>query len=787
MRTPKVIGFASLVLGWLLIAAPSAHSQSVQQSTVSNPQIATSNGPWGASRLNAHDRIAIEAPEFGVPGYGICRSVLNNGSTDIFVPWKTPLEWTAFLNAVGKTPSLANVTLSQCCQPMNATVCGAAYNDPVTGNPVPLGYRTLGTVLNGELYTIVGNSTNIISTPIDPAVQAVGVNNWGAANDILGPLKSSVLGINYEVTYVCDNGNWVKTREIGSCTPVNGACASPGYMTAPPADLQTLCGPGSTFANLQPNATGWTWTCKGSGLGTSDALCQAYNQAPVDGSCGSINGTGSYDQTQMDAMTPLQLCSTGTLNGTYSNGNNTWYDWFWTCNGQYGGALSGQCQAASSRLDGICGGDNGQTFGLGYAPGGSLCQGSGTASVPLLNPVTNVWSWTCTGAGAGSLNATCGANYNPGLFSGGCGSDNGGNFADGTLSPTDANLCSSGTVGGFSGSSSSVPYYWTWTCTGGGGGYTASCGAYDVAPINGTCGSDNMGFFPGGLSSSDANLCSSGTSANFNFTPAGTPGWFGIITQSFYSWTCNGNASGSSSYCQAFDSNSQVNGMCGSAAGVPVLTAPSTNLCSQGTWTSVNQSGDGQQWLWICNGSGGGTTSSCSAPVQQPYANGACGTANGTAIPNTPNFNLCSSGTPSAIGGTGPWTWTCGGTGGGSNSGACSAFLCQACQGTTTRGQSTGRSGSVGACQVQGTASWTETDALIPGTATSATLTWQDILGGFSDTVAPSAAQWPTFCPPCYMQIQSVSNAKLTVNSANGNCQNINKGDVFTPTNLSVQ
>jgi hypothetical protein len=54
-----------------------------------------------------------------------------------------------------------------------------------------------------------------------------------------------------------------------------------------------------------------------------------------------------------------------------------------------------------------------------------------------------------------------------------------------------------------------------------------------------------------------------------------------------------------------------INGACGSANGVPVSSAPSQNLCSAGTASAVTGAGP---WNWSCNGSGGGTNASCSAP-----------------------------------------------------------------------------------------------------------------------------------------------------------------------------
>jgi hypothetical protein len=51
---------------------------------------------------------------------------------------------------------------------------------------------------------------------------------------------------------------------------------------------------------------------------------------------------------------------------------------------------------------------------------------------------------------------------------------------------------------------------------------------------------------------------------------------------------------------------------------------------------------------------------------------GVCGSANGQAVLTAPTSNLCSVGNPSTVTGSGPWTWTCSGTNGG-NTANCSA------------------------------------------------------------------------------------------------------------------
>ena len=54
-----------------------------------------------------------------------------------------------------------------------------------------------------------------------------------------------------------------------------------------------------------------------------------------------------------------------------------------------------------------------------------------------------------------------------------------------------------------------------------------------------------------------------------------------------------------------------VNGACGSSNGIAVSSAPTTALCSTGTASAVGGSGP---WSWSCAGSNGGSTAQCSAP-----------------------------------------------------------------------------------------------------------------------------------------------------------------------------
>ncbi|HUY68992.1 MAG TPA: OmpA family protein, partial [Alphaproteobacteria bacterium] len=106
-----------------------------------------------------------------------------------------------------------------------------------------------------------------------------------------------------------------------------------------------------------------------------------------------------------------------------------------------------------------------------------------------------------------------------------------------------------------------------------------------------------------------------------------------------------------------------VNGLCGSANGVPDVSPPAHSLCAAGTVTPL--SGEGP-WNWNCLGENGGMTVSCTAPLQPPApVVGACGGASGVPTLVAPQSGLCAAGIASAVSGAGPWTWSCSGINGG--------------------------------------------------------------------------------------------------------------------------
>ena len=60
-------------------------------------------------------------------------------------------------------------------------------------------------------------------------------------------------------------------------------------------------------------------------------------------------------------------------------------------------------------------------------------------------------------------------------------------------------------------------------------------------------------------------------------------------------------------------------------------------------------------------------------PITVTPINGICGSSNGNSLSSEPTGNYCSSGVFSGLSGSGPWTWSCKGSDGGSTA-SCSAY-----------------------------------------------------------------------------------------------------------------
>ena len=199
-----------------------------------------------------------------------------------------------------------------------------------------------------------------------------------------------------------------------------------------------------------------------------------------------------------------------------------------------------------------------------------------------------------------------------------------------------------------------------------------------ATPVLLAAGSYWLAYLPSSNALSFLKTNATGNCKYYSFKYNALPGKFSTspasckpTTWSFYATLTASSGGGSS-----------VNGACGTSNGGSDSSAPTANLCSAGTASTVSGSGP---WSWSCAGSGGGTTATCSATkvASAPPVNGACGSANGGTVSTAPTANLCTAGTASTVSGSGPWSWTCAGSNGGSTA-SCSDKLASNGGGGTT-------------------------------------------------------------------------------------------------------
>lgn len=161
------------------------------------------------------------------------------------------------------------------------------------------------------------------------------------------------------------------------------------------------------------------------------------------------------------------------------------------------------------------------------------------------------------------------------------------------------------------GSNNAYPGSTSGGSTGGGnaGGTTpAPTVSFSASPTSITAGKVSVMTW----SSTNANSCNASGGWTGTKAVTGTLAASPISTTT-YSLTCTGNGGtspASSATVVVNASSTPVNGACGSANGTTASTRPSDALCTVGTASAVAGSGP---WIWSCGGSNGGTTASCSA------------------------------------------------------------------------------------------------------------------------------------------------------------------------------
>lgn len=168
-----------------------------------------------------------------------------------------------------------------------------------------------------------------------------------------------------------------------------------------------------------------------------------------------------------------------------------------------------------------------------------------------------------------------------------------------------------------------------------------------------------------------------GTCVSWGWKTAVSCGTKGCASGSTSCYECSNDSHCSGSKkCVNHKCVSKVDGKCGTADGNTYSSKPTTNLCSKGSTTWLDENGYGGYYDWRCNGSNGGSSVKCSAKKKaNSPVNGKCGSANGGTFDSKPTSGICSSGSSDWTddkGSDGTWNWKCKGSNNGTDA-SCSA------------------------------------------------------------------------------------------------------------------
>lgn len=192
---------------------------------------------------------------------------------------------------------------------------------------------------------------------------------------------------------------------------------------------------------------------------------------------------------------------------------------------------------------------------------------------------------------------------------------------------------------------------------------------------------------------SESGAISGGDFVTFTVTPnSGYTTSFSSISQFNYRRSASGASTGTLQYQLGSGgfvditslNYSSSNSSGGSLPAIDLTGVAALQNVPGGTTVSfriVNWGGTSSSGTWYVFDTANTTASdfeiSGTTVVGTTAVNGACGSANGQTLTAAPTSNLCSVGTASSVSGTGPWTWSCAGSSGGTNA-SCSASLSSA-------------------------------------------------------------------------------------------------------------
>lgn len=275
-------------------------------------------------------------------------------------------------------------------------------------------------------------------------------------------------------------------------------------------------------------------------------------------------------------------CATGVLSdlADTNNGSGNLDVQRWQCNGLYGGSNSPVCQINVPSCDGTLPA-NASHYPDNYASGVDANKTySPTDTAASCEYRCNAgYSWNGTGCVTPAVNGACGAS---------------------------SNVCSAGVLNDTADTYNASGYVdvQRWQCVGSGGGTSPNC-TFDVPSCDGGIPA-NASFWNGDGVADTLNLAADTAKS---YSPNDTAANCQYYCDAGYPW--NGTSCGGA-----------VNGVCGGK-----------DTCTVGGYEDLAD--DASNYRWRCNGSGGGMSPTCTAPISGPNVDGKCGAFS----------NLCDAGT----------------------------------------------------------------------------------------------------------------------------------------------
>ena len=354
-------------------------------------------------------------------------------------------------------------------------------------------------------------------------------------------------------------------------------------------------------------------------LGNASSTFQNYAVSSLNSTVGSFpSATPTPAPTAAPTATPTPLYSFlasagpgGSVSCAYTNGTPA------SCSSEY----------ASGTQVNVTASPNASYAFSSWDCGGSC---SPTTTSPTTVTITTATTVTAGFAQVFSFSATSGAN---GAVS--CA------YLNATAAPCSANYLS-GTPITVTGTPNANYTFSSWTCTGSAcspattspttvtiSAATTVAASFAAQPYSfsataGTGGSVSCNYSLNGTAASCSSAYVLGT--QINVTAAASGGF------SFSGWTCTAGACSTnatsptmatvgSSTTVVGNFAQKVNGSCGSSNGGSSASAPSTNLCVNGSASAVTGPSGclSGTWNWFCNGSNGGTNASCTATKPVTY------------------------------------------------------------------------------------------------------------------------------------------------------------------------